>query len=611
MALSGRAAAAAVAAVLVILAFRTTAALVITDAVLLAAIAADVVLAAPVKNLTIERRGDTRVRLGERASVTTTIVNTSGRKLRARVRDGWPPSANAAPSATTLRITARSQGALTATLAPERRGGLTSDTVTVRSFGPMGLAARQRSLTRPHTVRALPPFRSRRHLPAKLARLRQLDGQHKAVQRGQGSEFDSLREYVIGDDVRSIDWRSSARRREVLVRTWRPERDRRIVFVLDTGRTSAGRVGGYPRLDTAMDAVQLLTALASQAGDRVDLIAADERVRARVLAPARTSALAAVTDAMAGIEPRLTEPDGRLLATSVLTHARRRCLVVLLTDLNPSVTLLPEFRAVAVRHELLVGAVADPATGELAAGRGEAARVYAAAAASRSLSERINASAALTRLGATVVDAPPERLPSALADAYLSLKSAGRLLSHATGSTSGASSMSPVRPARTARRPNPSAYPANALTATAPTVIRAQAGRCDGVTNASMIPDTPSTTIIPIAIVTVDRPSSAIARTRGRFPGSITVQPSRSPAAADRNTADSSSIPCGRIRLKNSAPLPCAIRNPPSTPPLSALTISTHTVGMPSRMPKIRASAATHTLLVHTWAANAEAGLAE
>ena len=92
----------------------------------------------------------------------------------------------------------------------------------------------------------LPPFLSRKHLPEKLARLRELDGQHKSMIRGQGSEFDSLRAYVLGDDVRSIDWRSSARRADVLVRTWRPERDRRIVIVLDTGRSSAGRVGGIP-----------------------------------------------------------------------------------------------------------------------------------------------------------------------------------------------------------------------------------------------------------------------------------------------------------------------------------------------------------------------------
>ena len=97
--------------------------------------------------------------------------------------------------------------------------------------------------------------------------------------RGQGTEFDSLREYVRGDDVRSIDWRASARNRNVVVRTWQPERDRRVVLVLDTSRTSAGRVDDVPRLDSAMDAALLLAALAARAGDRVDFVAGDRRVR--------------------------------------------------------------------------------------------------------------------------------------------------------------------------------------------------------------------------------------------------------------------------------------------------------------------------------------------
>src|SRR5437899_807187 len=116
----------------------------------------------------------------------------------------------------------------------------------------LGLAAsvRRLRLTRSGDTRVLPPFGSRRHLGEKLSQLRQLDGQHRSLLRGPGTEFDSLREYVIGDDVRSIDWRAAARRGDVMVRTWRPERDRRILIVLDTGRTSAARVRGTPRLDT-------------------------------------------------------------------------------------------------------------------------------------------------------------------------------------------------------------------------------------------------------------------------------------------------------------------------------------------------------------------------
>ena len=84
----------------------------------------------------------------------------------------------------------------------------------------------------PWQVRILPPFLSRKHLPSRLAKLRELDGMVPVLIRGQGTEFDSLREYVIGDDVRSIDWRATARRADVVVRTWRPERDRRVVIVL-------------------------------------------------------------------------------------------------------------------------------------------------------------------------------------------------------------------------------------------------------------------------------------------------------------------------------------------------------------------------------------------
>ena len=432
MALSGRAAAVALACVLVVLAVRSAVTVLAIDGLLLAGVVADLLLAVPVSALRLARDGDSRVRLGETATVTISLANTSGRTLRAQVRDAWPPSARAQPARSPVRVPGGGAGSITVTIRPARHGDCVADRVTVRSFGPLGLAARQRGQRLPWTVRALPPFHSRRHLPGKLAQLRELDGQHRAVRPGQGSEFDSLRSYVTGDDVRSIDWRSTARRREVLVRTWRPERDRRIVFVLDTGRTAAGRVGagavpGYPRLDAFMDAVQLLTALASQAGDRIDLIAADSAIRGRVLAPPRTTALAVVTDALASLQASLTETDWRLAVAAVLTHAHRRCLVVLLTDLNFSVDLLPALRALTARHELLVGAVADPRLEELAAGRGDAASVYAAAAAARAIGQRSSVSAQLTRLGATVVDAPPDRLPAALADAYLTLKARGRL----------------------------------------------------------------------------------------------------------------------------------------------------------------------------------------
>ncbi len=430
MAITGRAAGIALAGVLVVLAFRSWLAVLAVSAALGVAVAVDLLLAAPIRPLVMTRSGDTRVRLGETATVTLTILNPGNQKLTGAIRDAWPPSAGASPRRATITVPPGGQAGHRTTLTPTRRGDRIAVSVTIRSLGPLGIAARQGHREVPWTVRALPPFRSRRHLPGKLTRLRELDGVRRSLIRGPGSEFDSLRNYVPGDDVRSIDWRGTARRQEVLVRTWRPERDRRILVVLDTGRTSAGRVGDQPRLDTSMDAALLLAALAAKAGDRIDLLAFDRRTRARVMATPRSDVLRAFTDAMAPLEAELIESDSDAMAGAILALARRRCLVVLLTDLNPAALsegLLPRLPLLLSRHVLVVGAVADARLDELAAGRGDATAVYRAAAAEHARADRAAMAARLRQRGVTVVDAPPDRLPPALADAYLDLKAAGRL----------------------------------------------------------------------------------------------------------------------------------------------------------------------------------------
>jgi uncharacterized protein (DUF58 family) len=429
MALTGRAALLALIGTLAALALRTLAGLLLVDGVLVAALILDLMLAPSVRQLQISRSGDTRIMLGQHGTTTLTITNPGRMRLRATIRDSWQPSAGASEPAK-LTVPGGGRAAVTTTLVPTRRGDKNAGQVTVRATGPLGLAARQASRTVPGTLRVLPPFLSRKHLPEKLAVLRQLDGQHRSLIRGQGTEFDSLRQYVIGDDVRSIDWRSSARRSDIVVRTWRPERDRRIVIVLDTGRTSAARVAGLPRLDAAMDAALLLAALAIRAGDRIDLLAVDQQVRTRVVGASRAEALQLITDAMALLEPELSESDGDLLASTLLTVARRRCLVVLLTDLNSAALelgLLPRIPLLASKHRLLVAATTDPRLAELAAGRSDPAAVYAAAAAERAAAGRLRVASQLTQYGITVIDAPPDQLPPRLADTYLSMKAAGQL----------------------------------------------------------------------------------------------------------------------------------------------------------------------------------------
>ncbi len=403
------------------------------------AVAVDLALAGRPGGLQLSRTGVASARLGESVETVLSVRNDGHRRVTGAIRDAWPPSANAEPRSHPLTLAPGDSSAVLTVLRPVRRGDQSCAAVAVRSIGPLGLAGLQRSIAVAGTVRVLPPFLSRKHLPSRLARLRDIDGLLPVLVRGRGTEFDSLREYVVGDDVRSIDWRATARRSDVVVRTWRPERDRRVVIVVDTGRTSAGRVGvdptacdpgGWPRLDWSLDAALLLAALASRAGDHVDFLAHDRVTRAAVFAASRSDLLARLVAAMAPVQPALIESDAAAMVAAVRRRVRRRALVVLLTDLNSSALeegLLPVLPQLSGRHQVILAAVSDPRVAELAAGRADTADVYNAAAAERARNERRAIASRLRLCGVEVVDAQPEELAPALADRYLAMKASGRL----------------------------------------------------------------------------------------------------------------------------------------------------------------------------------------
>lgn len=400
-------------------------------------IVVDVAAAASPRAVAFERRSPDSVRLGEPAEAVLLVTSAGRRRIRGALRDAWQPSTGASPSRWPLDLPAGERRAFGATLVPTRRGERRVQQVTVRSMGPLRLAGRQATLAAPGAIRVLPPFNSRRHLPSRLARLRELDGRTLLQVRGAGTEFDSLREYVRGDDMRSVDWRATARRpdlpgagRTVMVRTWRPERDRRIVVVVDAGRASAARIGDEPRLDTAFEATLLLTALATRAGDRVDLLVWDRRLRARVHDAPPSDVLHRMVEAMAPVEPELLETDWSAVPAQVRALTAQRALVVLLTPLEGAGSargLLAVLPQLTRRHTVLVAAVSDPDVRRLTADRRDRDSVFLAAAAERSLLDAARLADAVRRSGADVVSATPADLPPVLADRYLALKAAGRL----------------------------------------------------------------------------------------------------------------------------------------------------------------------------------------
>jgi uncharacterized protein (DUF58 family) len=448
MAITGRAGLIALlltVAVLVASAPGTT--LAIADGALVLVVIADVLLAAGPRRLTLTRDLPRSGRLGEPLEATLIVANAGSRRIRARIRDAWPPSAGLRPPSAFVTIGANERRRLPQRFVPTRRGDRRAVTATIRTYGPLRLGARQRNVTVAGVIRVQPAFPSRKLLPEKLSRLRIIEGMVATRGPGRGTEFDSLRDYVRGDDIRAIDWRATARRGAaaggtsgagagtsgaasagggLMVRQYRPERDRRLIIVLDTGRTSAARVGDAPRLDAALDAGLLLAAVALKAGDRVDLLAADAVPRAQL----ERTTLAGLSDAMAGLEPALVEADAGGIAGQVLRLARRRCLVVLFTDLATAPVeegLMPSLAPLLRRHEVMIAAVADPKVAELAAGRGDAEAIYSAAAAERAIAERARLAGLLRRRGVEVVDVVPEHFAGAVADRYLTLKAAGLL----------------------------------------------------------------------------------------------------------------------------------------------------------------------------------------
>lgn len=401
-----------------------------TVGVLAALLVADVLLAASLRSIEVLRPKPGSVTLHGSVEATLTIRNNGRRRLRGSIRDGWQPSAGAENPVQRIDVPPGEGRRVTVRLHPVRRGDLRTPHITVRAFGPLGLAAGQVTITSPGSLRVLPPFHSRRHLPSKLRKLRELDGKAAVQIRGGGTEFDSLRDYVRGDDVRSIDWRATARRSAVVVRTWRPERDRRVVMVLDVSRTSAARIGDETRLDTGMEAALLLGVLAERGGDRVDFLAFDRRIRARAGSAGQGNLLGRMVQAMAPLDAELIEMDWPAVPAEVRAVSAHRSLVVLLTSLDggaPEEGLIPVAAQLAGRHVVVVAAVRDPQLETMLRDRGDASSVFRAAAAERTLLQRAAVSAELRRCGVEVVDAEPHQLPPALADMYIRLKAAGRL----------------------------------------------------------------------------------------------------------------------------------------------------------------------------------------
>lgn len=369
-------------------------------------------------------------RRDEARTVPLQLHNTAGRSVALAVRDAWQPSVGISDSAArhTVNIAAGETVTIESAAAPFRRGHLINDHIAIRSFGPLRLAARQRTLAGVGVLSVLPPFQSRKHLPGLIKRLKWVEGQVATRLRGGGAEFDSLREYVDGDDIRSMDWRATARHQKMIVRTWRPEQDRRILVVIDTSRLSAVRIGDEPRIDALLDTTLLLSSLAASAHDRVDVVALDTDVRAAASGVGRTMTVANLMQVLAPVQANLLELDWERTITEVHRRCKQHALVVVLTAVDGGVldsAMLHTAGALQRQHGVIVAAVRDQELVDILENPDEDAWTQAAAA--RELRDGDAVAEHLRRIGVGCVLGTADTLPKAVCDHYLDLKLRGQL----------------------------------------------------------------------------------------------------------------------------------------------------------------------------------------
>lgn len=334
---------------------------------------------------------------------------------RRRVMLRQPP----APGVTLLQETGT--GELRCTLTAARRGRHRLPGVAAASLGPLGLAAVHHPAGPAHELRVYPDVAAARRLILRLRRA--FAGHPSGIARGPlglGTEFEAVRDYSVDDDIRTLNWRATARLGRPMSNQYRVERDRDIVSVIDCGRLMGASIGSRTLLDAALDAFTVIALAVDELGDRFGAIAFDDGTR-RALTPRHLGGSAAI-DALFDLESRPVDSDFELAFARI--GRSRRSLVFVHTDLIDEAagrSLLAGVAVLVRRHAVTIVSAADPA---LEATSGALA---SRAVAADMLQARRKTAVRLRHAGAQVLEAPAGKLAERCLDAYVRAKQRARL----------------------------------------------------------------------------------------------------------------------------------------------------------------------------------------
>lgn len=375
----------------------------------------------------VQREAPPAFSVGRPLPATYRWSNPTARRLTVLVREEIPRLLEAASRERRLELPSSKEFLETVHYAPGRRGKVSGGRLHLRVLSPLGLAWRQGKRDLPWAVVVYPSLLSAelRALPSQAQRRREA-GFRNIRRIGEGRVFESLKEWVPGEEPRTIDWKATARRGKPMARQYEDERRQHVMIVLDAGRLLTAESDGRARLESAIDAVLHLAHSAVGHDDNVGLlIFADEVLH--YAPPARgRRALRSVLDALAGVEGRLVESNYPAAFAYLAARNRKRALTVLFTDVidrTASDAVLSQVGSLRPRHLPLAVTLRDPALERLGHSRPEDVDgAYQRAAAEELLQAREEALAELRGHGVLVVDVLPDGAARAVVQQYERLK---------------------------------------------------------------------------------------------------------------------------------------------------------------------------------------------
>ena len=312
----------------------------------------------------IERHFGGRFAVGAETEVRIEIANHAAREISLIVKDEYPPQMKLSRAREArVDVEAQTSAALVYELTPPKRGRFEFGSIAVRFLSRWRLVWCQTRVDAPIGVKVYPNMRRAREVELRALGTRSfVAARRKSQWRGEGREFESLRDYVRGDEMRHISWTATARRGKLVTRQYQMERDQTILIMLDAGRLMTARIESETKLDSAVHAALALMSAAARAGDNAGLLVFGRRVKAFLPPKRGAEQLDAALEALHAIEPEMIEPSYSRAFEFAAANSRRRSLVVVLTDLvdeEGSRELLTSLKLLRPRHLPLVVTIAD------------------------------------------------------------------------------------------------------------------------------------------------------------------------------------------------------------------------------------------------------------